>query len=115
MHVFNITFLACSTFEQKKIIENLVKIKNDGTVEVDVDRGSEIAPTLFDLDIPDQLPADIEDDYEDPVEVIPSYLEIAMLIVGTRGDVQPFVAIGKRLRVCVAVGLLLLMLPCRQL
>lgn len=84
--------------KRKKIIENLVKIKNDGTVEVDVDRGSKIAPTLFDLDVSDHLASDTEDDFEDPIEVIPSYLEIAMLIVGTRGDVQPFVAIGKRLR-----------------
>eukprot|EP00250_Pteridium_aquilinum_P011371 c20019_g1_i1 orf=907-3429(+) len=86
--------------KRKKIIENLVKIKNDGTVEVDVDRGSEMAPTLFDLDVADQLAADrlIEEEYKDPIKAIPSYLEIAMLIVGTRGDVQPFVAMGKRLK-----------------
>ena len=30
-----------------------------------------------------------------------SHLNIAMLIVGTRGDVQPFVAIGKRLKASV--------------
>lgn len=83
--------------KRKKIIENLVRIKNDGTVEVDVDRGSEIAPNLFDLDVSDQLAADIEE-CKDPIMLIPSYLEIAMLIVGTRGDVQPFVALGKRLR-----------------
>lgn len=84
--------------KRKKIIENLVKIKNDGTVEVDVDRGSEIAPTLFELDVADQLAANIDEEFVEPIESIPSYLEIAMLIVGTRGDVQPFVALGKRLR-----------------
>jgi len=31
-------------------------------------------------------------------------MQIVMLIVGTRGDVQPFIAIGKRLQ----VGMLLL-------
>lgn len=84
--------------KRKKLIENLVKIKNDGTVEVDVDRSAEIAPTLFDLDVSDQVDAHIEQDYENPFKVIPSRLNIAMLIVGTRGDVQPFVAIGKRLQ-----------------
>lgn len=40
---------------------------------------------------------------EEPVpEDVPDLrpLQIVMLIVGTRGDVQPFVAIGKRLQVC---------------
>ncbi|KAI5059897.1 hypothetical protein GOP47_0024317 [Adiantum capillus-veneris] len=84
--------------KRKKIIENLVRIKNDGTVEVDVDRGNEIAPTLFELVEANHLATNIEEECKEPIKSMPSYLEIAMLIVGTRGDVQPFVAIGKRLR-----------------
>ncbi|KAH7446309.1 hypothetical protein KP509_01G051000 [Ceratopteris richardii] len=80
--------------KRKKLIQNFVKIKNDGTVEVDVDRAS----TLLDLDVADQVAEDLEDECRESMKSIPSYLEIAMLIVGTRGDVQPFVAIGKRLK-----------------
>ncbi|MCO5550844.1 hypothetical protein L7F22_004337 [Adiantum nelumboides] len=84
--------------KRKKLIENLVKIKNDGTVEVDVDRGSEISSTLFELHPADELADNIEEEMKDPIRSMPSYLEIAMLIVGTRGDVQPFVSIGQKLK-----------------
>lgn len=84
--------------KRKKLIENIVTFQNDGTVEVDVDRSAEIAPALFDLDISDQVISPIEKEHVDPAQVIPQHLNIAMLIVGTRGDVQPFLAIGKRLK-----------------
>ena len=71
----------------------MVKIKTDGTVEV------EIAPTLLDLE--NQIECDFVQPYEDSTEAIPLHLNIAMLIVGTRGDVQPFVAIGKRLKASI--------------
>lgn len=43
---------------------------------------------------------DVEDESLDATELqyIPP-MQIVMLIVGTRGDVQPFIAIGKRLQV----------------
>ena len=59
----------------------------------------EIAPTLLDLE--NEIECDFEQTYEDSTEAIPLHLNIAMLIVGTRGDVQPFVAIGKRLKASV--------------
>lgn len=82
---------------QLKLLNRIATVKNDGTVEF-------------------EIPADVEpSDYvagsgklqnecnEDPADLgepqcIPP-LQIIMLIVGTRGDVQPFVAIGKRLQV----------------
>jgi hypothetical protein len=87
------------TCQQKKIIENLVKIKNDGTVELDVDRSAHIVPNLFGLDT--QAQSDIDQSCEIRNRDVPSRLNIAILIVGTRGDVQPFVAIGKRLKVSI--------------
>ena len=96
---FELTPYIFITYEQKKIIENLVKIKNDGTVEVDVDQSAQIVPNLFGLDI--QTESDINQPCEVFRRAVPSYLNIAILIVGTRGDVQPFVAIGKRLKVSI--------------
>ena len=66
----------------------------------------EIAPTLLDLENQiecdfEQTYEDSEQSYEDSTEAIPLHLNIAMLIVGTRGDVQPFVAIGKRLKASI--------------
>ncbi|XAR48353.1 Sterol 3-beta-glucosyltransferase [Bertholletia excelsa] len=63
-----------------KWLKQLATVKDDGTVQLEIpepaNEGSAVA-------------CDIED--------LPP-LEIVMLIVGTRGDVQPFVAIGKRLQ-----------------
>lgn len=36
----------------------------------------------------------------DPSKSIPK-LQIAMLVVGTRGDVQPFLAVAKKLQACI--------------
>lgn len=83
---------------QIKLLKRIATVKDDGTVEFEV-------------------PADVEPQYlgarsvcasNDPVDDEPleatdlQYippLQIVMLIVGTRGDVQPFIAIGKRLQV----------------
>ena len=68
-------------------------------MEVDVDQSAQIVPNLFGLDI--QAESDINQPCEVHRSAVPSYLNIAILIVGTRGDVQPFVAIGKRLKVSI--------------
>ncbi|EOY16746.1 UDP-Glycosyltransferase superfamily protein isoform 1 [Theobroma cacao] len=60
-----------SETEKKKLIVNFVKIQNDGTVEVDLAKSSPVASEL---------------------------LKIAILVVGTRGDVQTFLAMAKRLQ-----------------
>lgn len=72
-------------------------MKDDGTVEFEIpgDVGSPLGIG------PNEVShVTIEEEPVDPTDLqdIPP-LQIVMLIVGTRGDVQPFIAIGKRLQV----------------
>ncbi|GAV66125.1 UDPGT domain-containing protein/Glyco_transf_28 domain-containing protein [Cephalotus follicularis] len=84
--------------EKKKLIVNLVKIQNDGTVEVDLDKSSPAASELFELHSVEGEQFSVNDSFfSEATKSIPR-LKIAMLVVGTRGDVQPFVAIAKRLQ-----------------
>lgn len=78
------------------MLNRIATIKNDGTVEVEVP--SNIDTTAFDhdtgnVDLVDEEPFDVAD-----IQYVPP-LQIVILIVGTRGDVQPFIAIGKKLQV----------------
>jgi sterol 3beta-glucosyltransferase len=81
----------------------MATLKDDGTVVVDIPTNLEAAS--LDLPLEDHPnvafggePLDSSDlQYRPPMQIV-------MLIVGTRGDVQPFIAIGKRLQ----VGMLLL-------
>ncbi|XP_073305404.1 sterol 3-beta-glucosyltransferase UGT80B1-like isoform X2 [Primulina huaijiensis] len=90
-----------SEHEKKKLIVNLVKIQSDGTVEVDLTKGAHEASELLELQ-PDLQPDEaiprstdyIMTGYDKPIPK----LNIALLIVGTRGDVQPFLAIARRLQ-----------------
>ncbi|XP_010260972.1 PREDICTED: sterol 3-beta-glucosyltransferase UGT80B1 [Nelumbo nucifera] len=82
--------------EKKKIIVNLVKIQNDGTVEVDVAQSAPVASQLLELDTVDSIPIGVEDTAKFNKSI--PRLKIAMLVVGTRGDVQPFLAVAKRLQ-----------------
>ncbi|ESR41785.1 hypothetical protein CICLE_v10011454mg [Citrus x clementina] len=83
---------------QLKWLNRLATVKDDGTVQFEVP--ADIKPQNLDFgtgvvytdDSTDQEPIEAAD-----VHGIPP-LHIVMLIVGTRGDVQPFVAIGKRLQ-----------------
>ncbi|KAJ6821554.1 sterol 3-beta-glucosyltransferase UGT80A2 [Iris pallida] len=80
-----------------KMINQIATVKDDGTVEVQVP--SNIEPAPFNVEYEDAH-SDVVD--EEPLEstdlqYIPP-LQIVILIVGTRGDVQPFIAIGKRLQ-----------------
>ncbi|CAL9210595.1 unnamed protein product [Musa hybrid cultivar] len=84
----------------KKLIENLVKIQNDGTLEVDVARTGPVASELLELDAIGSIPGDIKDTIFDFSKSIPR-LKIAILVVGTRGDVQPFIAFAKKLQACI--------------
>ncbi|KAB2019007.1 hypothetical protein ES319_D08G269900v1 [Gossypium barbadense] len=78
---------------RKKIkwLPRLAIVKHDGTVQCDF-------PTDMKPHALDYVVCSAKDDI-DPTDIpnIPP-LQIVMLIVGTRGDVQPFVAIGKRLQ-----------------
>lgn len=92
-------FFSLNYVWQKKIIEKLVKIQNNGTVEVDVARSTPVASELLELDAIGGTPNDVEDTTIEFNKSVPR-LKIAMLVVGTRGDVQPFIAIAKRLQAC---------------
>lgn len=86
---------------QKKLIVELVRIQNDGTVEVDLDKSAPVASEFLEFQ-PVEGPPIILDDtsFSDSKKSIPR-LNIAILVVGTRGDVQPFLAMAKRLQACL--------------
>lgn len=83
---------------QLKLFNRLATIQDDGTVQFEVP--GDIKPGKLDFGTgvvyngaSDEAANDVAD-----IPVLPP-LQIVMLIVGTRGDVQPFVAIGKKLQV----------------
>ena len=88
---------------QKKIIEDLVKIQNDSTVEVDVACNAPVALELLELDAVNAIPFDDGETLFEFSKTVPT-LKIAILVVGTIGDVQPFIAIAKRLQACTLVN-----------
>ncbi|XP_021652258.2 sterol 3-beta-glucosyltransferase UGT80A2 isoform X2 [Hevea brasiliensis] len=100
---YNLSILAAKLFDDKipfkkklKLLPRFANVKDDGTVQLEVP--GDIKPLSLDLvkavhdGFTDEEPCDIAE----PPDLRP--LQIVMLIVGTRGDVQPFIAIGKRLQ-----------------
>ncbi|KAH6759101.1 UDP-Glycosyltransferase superfamily protein [Perilla frutescens var. frutescens] len=83
--------------EKKKLIVEIVKIQNDGTVEVDLTTDSPVASELLELRQFERVPSTIDYIITDHNKAIPK-LKIAVLVVGTRGDVQPFLAVARRLQ-----------------
>ncbi|XP_058101283.1 sterol 3-beta-glucosyltransferase UGT80A2-like isoform X2 [Magnolia sinica] len=86
-----------STRKKIKILKRIATVNDDGTVEfvfpLSVKHGSfHLVRQDVSTEATDEELVDLSD-----MQFIPP-LQIAMLIVGTRGDVQPFVAIGKRLQ-----------------
>lgn len=87
-----------SAGKKLKLLNRIANVKQDGTVEFEVPADS----------LPQPIPVDREESkngaYRDEsingvdFQYIPPPMQIVMLIVGTRGDVQPFVAIAKRLQ-----------------
>ncbi|CAH8343622.1 unnamed protein product [Eruca vesicaria subsp. sativa] len=86
-----------SAEKKLKLLNRIANVKHDGTVEFEVPADS----------IPQPIASDREESkigaspYESIDGVDFQYIppmQIVMLIVGTRGDVQPFVAIAKRLQ-----------------
>ncbi|GAY44578.1 hypothetical protein CUMW_082970 [Citrus unshiu] len=105
VHNHSLGILSARLFDERvpfrkklKWLNRLATVKDDGTVQFEVP--ADIKPQNLDFgtgvvytdDSTDQEPIEAAD-----VHGIPR-LHIVMLIVGTRGDVQPFVAIGKRLQ-----------------
>nr|CCO06499.1 sterol glycosyltransferase [Arabis alpina] len=83
--------------EKQKLIVELVRIQNDGTVEVDIDNGTPVPELLEFQQTKGQSTITYEKSFADSFRSIPR-LKIAILVVGTRGDVQPFLAMAKRLQ-----------------
>ncbi|CAL0328576.1 unnamed protein product [Lupinus luteus] len=82
--------------EKRKLIANLVKIQNDGTVEVDLEKSAFVASELLELHS-FEVPTLGGNLISETKKAVPR-LQIVILVVGTRGDVQPFLPIAKRLQ-----------------
>ncbi|MED6158476.1 hypothetical protein PIB30_033113 [Stylosanthes scabra] len=78
--------------DKQKLIANLVKIQNDGTVEVDLEKTAQ----LLEFQSFDDSTVSGSLNFESKKSI--PQLQIVILVVGTRGDVQPFLAIAKRLQ-----------------
>ncbi|TXG48628.1 hypothetical protein EZV62_024503 [Acer yangbiense] len=99
-----LTLLASKFFDEKVPIKKKLKwlnrvatVKDDGTVQFEVP--GDIKPQSLDFGTGVVYNESADDEPLEAADVhnIPP-LQIVILIVGTRGDVQPFVAIGKRLQ-----------------
>lgn len=78
-----------------KWLTRLGTVKHDGTVQLEVP-GDMKTPSLDLVSVHSETTAEEDIDSTGVPDLPP--MQIVMLIVGTRGDVQPFVAIGKRLQ-----------------
>ncbi|XP_030540725.1 sterol 3-beta-glucosyltransferase UGT80A2-like [Rhodamnia argentea] len=78
-----------------KWLKRATTVENDGTVQFEVP--GDIAPQNLNFGTGVVYNGATEEPVPEDVPDLPP-LQIVMLIVGTRGDVQPFVAIGKRLQ-----------------
>lgn len=96
--VVPIIFIELFKTMQLKLLNRIATVKNDGSIEFEVP--GDIEPRALDIRSEDVYKGAVNDDSPDSTDLlcIPP-LQIVMLIVGTRGDVQPFIAIGKRLQV----------------
>ncbi|CAI0393939.1 unnamed protein product [Linum tenue] len=83
--------------QKLQLLNRIATVKDNGTVEFEVP--GDVEPQTLGLRGEDICSAATGDEPLDGAELqyIPP-LQIVMLIVGTRGDVQPFIAIGKRLQ-----------------
>lgn len=87
-----------SHLKEKQLVADLVKIQHDGTVEVDIAKNAPAASELLKLHPTLKgKPLEVDDFISESAKLIPR-LKIAILVVGTRGDVQPFLAIAKKLQ-----------------
>ncbi|KAL9360765.1 hypothetical protein Peur_048888 [Populus x canadensis] len=83
--------------QKRKLLKRIASVKHDGTVEFEVP--GDVEPQAPGVGSDDVYNTVVDDEPLDAtgLKYIPP-LQIVMLIVGTRGDVQPFIAIGKRLQ-----------------
>ncbi|KAK8479355.1 hypothetical protein V6N11_000985 [Hibiscus sabdariffa] len=80
--------------QKLKLLNRIVTVKNDGTFVFEVPE--DVEPHALGGGRRDAYTEVAEEESLDVQDIPP--LQIVMLIVGTRGDVQPFIAIGKRLQ-----------------
>ncbi|XP_034682847.1 sterol 3-beta-glucosyltransferase UGT80A2-like isoform X2 [Vitis riparia] len=82
---------------ERKLLREVATVK-DGTVRFEVPE--DIKSQSLDFGAGGAYNDDIIEEHVDAIDNHVPPLQIVMLIVGTRGDVQPFVAIGKGLQAC---------------
>ncbi|KAM3238110.1 sterol 3-beta-glucosyltransferase UGT80B1 [Capsicum annuum] len=83
--------------EKQKLIVEMVRIQRDGTVEVDLTKSTPVASELLELRSVEEPIPTVDRIITDFNKSVPK-LKILVLVVGTRGDVQPFLAMVKRLQ-----------------
>ncbi|TQD95537.1 hypothetical protein C1H46_018830 [Malus baccata] len=71
--------------EKRKLIVEMVKIQNDGTVEVDLGKSAPVASEFLELQTVEDVPINLDDTPSNTIKSIPR-LKICILVVGTRGD-----------------------------
>ncbi|XP_009124554.1 sterol 3-beta-glucosyltransferase UGT80A2 isoform X1 [Brassica rapa] len=88
-----------SAGKKLKLLNRIATVKHDGSVEFEVPADAIPQPIPVDREEESSRNGVCPDESIDGVDLqyIP-HMQIVMLIVGTRGDVQPFVAIAKRLQ-----------------
>lgn len=84
---------------QFKLLHRVTTVKDDGTVEFEVSGDIESQSINVESEEPFSNFNDEPLDTADFQYIRP--MQIVILIVGTRGDVQPFIPIGKRLQVII--------------
>ncbi|CAL5384419.1 unnamed protein product [Camellia sinensis] len=82
---------------KENFILNLVKIQNDSTLELDLSKSAPVASKMSEPKSVEGPPCNIDHVTPEFNKSVPK-LKIAMVVVGTRGDVQPFLAVAKRLQ-----------------
>ena len=92
------TFIELFKNMQLKLLNRIATVKDDGSVEFEV--LGDIEPQALSIRTEDVYKDAVDDENLDSTDLqcIPP-MQIVILIVGTRGDVQPFIAIGKQLQV----------------
>ncbi|UJR08606.1 hypothetical protein I4U23_012865 [Adineta vaga] len=87
------------TQENKNVLQYTVSLAdNDGRISVDFDTKQKYNESehLWKTPIAEEKTVDIQEPFDDDISI--PRLAIVILIVGTRGDVQPFIALGQALR-----------------
>ena len=79
-----------------------MKIQNDGTVEVDLEKDAALVSELLKFQSFEESTMSASVVSESKIST--PWLQIVMLVVGTRGDVQPFLAIAKKLQACLNIS-----------